>query len=226
MPGHSATCCRASVSSMSALERRVRRVILASSVDLVWAGGEDLDSFVGLLIGGLELLNELECAHAHDDAAEDHILVVEEGQRGAHRHVELALVGVAQAVSLTHAEHADLAVSDMEGFILEGSPIDGASKLRRLRWDNLAHLDVHALDDAVHLSADVGQLLVVAAHVTLAQAKEVLNGARSDVSEKLKVNVLGLAVIAQGKLGVLAGLRRVDHLAEGVLCELVVDDAH
>ena len=78
----------------------------------------------------------------------------------------------------------------------------------------------------MHLSADVGQLLVVAAHVALAQAQEVLDSARSDVSEKLKVDVLGLAVIAQGKLGVLAGLRSVDHLAEGVLCELVVDDAH
>ena len=199
---------------------------MASSVDLVWAGGEDLDSFVGLLIGGLKLLNKLERAHAHDDAAKNNILVVEEGQRGAHRHVELALVGVAQAVSLAHAEHADLAVSDMEGFIFEGSSIDGASELRCLRWHNLAHLDVHALDDAVHLSANVGQLLVVAAHVTLAQAQEVLDSARSDVSEKLKVDVLGLAVIAQGKLGVLAGLRRVNHLAEGVLRELIVDDAH
>ena len=80
--------------------------------------------FVRLLIGGLKLLDELERAHALDHATEDHVLVVKEGQRGAHRHVELALVRVAQSVPLAHAEHADLGMLNVEGLVLERTSID------------------------------------------------------------------------------------------------------
>ena len=36
----------------------------------------DLDNLIGSLIGGLNLLDQLECAHALDHTPENHILVV------------------------------------------------------------------------------------------------------------------------------------------------------
>ena len=126
------------------------------SLNLVGAAGDDRNRLVRLLISCLELLDELECPHSHDDAAEDNILVVEEGEGSAHRDIELGLVRVAQTVSLAHAEHANLLVLNLERLVLEGPAVDGRAKLGCLGRHDSAHLNVHALDDAVYISANVG----------------------------------------------------------------------
>ena len=126
------------------------------SLNLVGAAADDLHRLVRLLISCLELLDELECPHAHDDAAEDNILVVEEGEGSAHRDIELGLVRVAQTVSLAHAQHANLLMLNLERLVFEGSTVYGCAKLRVLRRHDSAHLNVHALDDAVYISANVG----------------------------------------------------------------------
>ena len=188
----------------------------------------DGDSLCGLFVRRLQLLDQFESAHAHDDAAEDHVLVVEEGEWGAHRHVELALVRVRQTVSLAHAKHADFAVLDMEGLVLKRGAIDGGTELTILRGRNLAHLKVHALDDTRDISAHVGQLLTISTFVAGAKSEEVCNGARSDVHKELEVNRLGSLGPGDSEvnLGVPARLGVVDSLLEGVGCETLVDDAH
>ena len=126
------------------------------SLNLVGAAADDLHRLVRLLISCLELLDELECPHAHDDAAKDNILVVEEGEGSAHRDIELGLVRVAQTVSLAHAEHANLLVLNLERLVFEGSTVDGRTELGALGWYDSTHLNVHAFHDAVYISANVG----------------------------------------------------------------------
>ena len=59
-----------------------------------------------------------------------------------------------------------------------------------------------------------------------AEAKEVCHGARGDVVEQFKVDVVIHAAESQLQLCVLAGLRCVDHLPERVLGKSLIDDAH
>ena len=198
----------------------------SGSLDLVWASLRDLDCLVWFFVGGFELLDELESAHSHDNATKDHILVVKEGQWSTHGDVELRLVGVAQTVSLAHAEHADLLVLDLEGLILELATIDGGAHIGVLGWSNLAHLKVHALDDAVDFRASVADGFVIWSLVAVAKSKEVGTGTWSEVVEELKVD--GGLHAGEGKLelGVLASLGHVDHLAESCGGIALVDDVH
>lgn len=161
-----------------------------SLADDVGASGSHLDMIVGFLVRCLKLLDELESAHSLDDAAEDDVLVVEEGQGRAHCHVELRLVRVARAILLAHAEESDLGVTHVERFVLESTSIDGRAELRLLRRYDLAHLQVHALDDTVHLCVDVAEVFAIRALGATAEAKEVGNGARGHVMEQLKVDGL------------------------------------
>jgi len=186
----------------------------------------DLNGFVGSLVSRLQLLDELEGSHAHNDAAEDHVLVVEEGQGCAHSNVELRLVGVAQTVSLAHTEHANLLVLQMERLVLESAAIDGSAKLRGLIGSDLSHLDVHTLDDAMNISAHVANLHVVGALVTIAETEEVSDGTGSNIIEKFEVNGRGDAREAELQLGVLACLGGVDHLLESVSSKALVNNAH
>ena len=97
----------------------------------------------------------LERTHAHNDATKDDVLVVKEGQWGTHANVELRLVSVAQAVSLAHSEHADFLVLDLERFVFESSSVDRGSELGCLAWRDLAHLNEHAFDNAMHFSVHI-----------------------------------------------------------------------
>ena len=64
----------------------------------------DLDNLIGSLIGGLNLLDQLECAHALDHTPENHILVVQECQGCTQGHIELSLIGVFKSIALAHTK--------------------------------------------------------------------------------------------------------------------------
>jgi hypothetical protein len=140
----------------------------AVSLDNVAACLGDLNRVGRLLVAGFELFDELKCAHAHNHATEDNVLVVEEGQRSAHSDVELRLVSVARAVSLAHAEHANFVMLHGEGLVFEFRAVNRAAELRALGGSDFAHLDVHTLDNAMDLSVQVGADFTVAAGVAVA----------------------------------------------------------
>ena len=95
---------------------------------------------------------------------------------------------MAQSTALAHTQHADLSVLHTEGLILELTPIDARAELGVLRRLNLAHLDEHALDDAVDVGVQVAHPFVVRSRMAIAQSNKISNGARCNVIEKLEVN--------------------------------------
>lgn len=139
----------------------------------VWACRGDQHGFVRLFVARLNLFDELKSAHTHDDTAEDDVLVVEKGQGSTHSYVKLRLIGVAQAVSLAHAKHADLSMLHGEGLVFKFRAVDGGAKLRVLCVGNFAHLDVHSFNDAVDFGASVCGNRLVTSSVSLAQTQEV-----------------------------------------------------
>ena len=76
-------------------------------------------------VNDLHFLDHLNSAHAADDAAENHVLVVHKGKRGARGDVELSVVGVLEAVSLAHAEQTDFRVLNVERLVCEFTAEDG-----------------------------------------------------------------------------------------------------
>jgi len=101
----------------------------AVSLDGVTACLSDLHGVGGPFVAGFELFDELKSAHTYDYATEDDVLVVEEGQRSAHSDVELRLIGVALAVSLAHAEHANLVMLHREGLVFKFGAVNRAAEL-------------------------------------------------------------------------------------------------
>lgn len=157
------------------------------------------------------------------NAAEDYILVVEEGQRGTSCNIELTLIGMLLTVSFAHAEHADIFMLDLERFIFEFPTVQVAALLWILGWFYSSTLDVHSFDDSEDFSALIGELFAICSSMTFAKCEEVVAGAWSDVMEQLEDNGLVTSLEVDLHGGVLSGLRLVDQLLEAILGLLLVD---
>ena len=92
----------------------------------------------------------------------------------------------------------------MERFVFEFAAIDRVAPLLVRILRDLAHLNVHTGDDAVHFSADVGCHGAVCSLVATAQAEEVRNGPRRQVVEKFKNDSILRILLIELNHGVLA----------------------
>ena len=112
----------------------------------------------------------------------------------------------------------------MEGLILEFATIDAVALLWVLLDFDLATLQVHALNNPVHLSVHIGEEFSIVTAIVLTQRDEVVTSLWCDVLEELENHGLVNACKVEIHVGILASLRIVDHLAVGVSSHLLIDD--
>ncbi len=85
----------------------------------VYSGSHNLRHINRSLIHTLLFIYDLQYPHALYHPPKDHILMVQECQRGTGSHIELGLIGMLVTLLLAHADQPDLGVLDMERFICE-----------------------------------------------------------------------------------------------------------